>query len=58
MLKKLAIPMAVRLGILLVLVLAVLVTVALIANGPLASLNHQVADLPNFLMKPLGSWGS
>ena len=49
--------MVVKAGILLVLVLAVLLTVALVANGPLASLSHQVAALPDFI-KPLGSWGS
>jgi amino acid transporter len=69
--KKRAVPGAVKLGILLVLVLAVLFTFALVAMTPTSSLNHQVAEgpvltAPNGLVgpgclhciQPLANWDS
>jgi hypothetical protein len=57
--KKLARSTVLRLGILFVLVLALLVTVAAIANAPLAPLSHQVAAGPDFSTCATGpAWGS
>ena len=71
MFKKPAVSVAFKLVILLVLVFAVLLTFALVANAPLASFNHQVAEGPTLsapsgfvspgclhCVQPLANWDS